>query len=517
MLEVRKLTVDFPGVRALDGVSLTFRRGEIHAVIGENGAGKSTLMNVLSGVRGPTRGELLLDGKEVRFRQPYEAIKQGVSMVHQELHLVEDLSVAENIFLGREPMGDRLGISIDRATMHQGAAHFLSLLGSDLDPTRSARELSIADAQFVEIAKCLASKARVLIFDEPTAVLGERDAAKLLSLLKRMRDEGRAILFISHHLEEVVDIANRVSVLRDGKFVAAFERYDGVLRCKDGKPSREDALAHAMVGRPLGELYPTRTPRASEPPRLALNAFGAKGKSSGINLTVAPGEIVGIAGLVGSGRTETMEAIVGLRKSVGEVLLDGKSVQFQSPRQAMSSGVAYVSEDRKGRGLHVSLSSRVNCTLPTLDRFARAAGAVMDIDEERATTDAWIRNLGIRCARPESPISSLSGGNQQKFAIARWLEARPQVLIVDEPTRGVDVGAKAEVYRVLHQLAADGMACIIVSSELPELRGMCDRVVVLRGGRLVGELSRERLESADAEERLIRLASGLSETKVGTL
>ncbi|MSR42222.1 MAG: sugar ABC transporter ATP-binding protein [Phycisphaerales bacterium] len=515
MLEVRNLTVDFPGVRALDRVGLSFKPGEIHAVIGENGAGKSTLMKVLSGVTEPTQGEVLLHGRAVRFSQPQDAIRAGVSMVHQELHLVDALSVAENIFLGRESTRGWFGIRLDRAKMHARAQELLNLLGAEIDPRREARDLSIAEAQFVEIAKCLASDARVLIFDEPTAVLGERDAARLLALLKRLRDEKRAIIFISHHLEEVVDIANRVSVLRDGKFVAEFERYDGVLRCKDGKPSRESALAQAMVGRALGDLYPTRAVQTRGAPRISIEEFGAMGRSAGINLAVAPGEIVGIAGLVGSGRTETMEAIVGLRKSVGRVRIDGTVVRFRSPREAMRSGVAYVSEDRKGRGLHVSLSSIVNCTLPTLDRFVTLGGARIASERERTTTTKWIDELGIRCARPTAPISSLSGGNQQKFAIARWLEATPRVLIVDEPTRGVDVGAKAEIYRVLAQLAAQGMAFIVVSSELPELRGLCDRVVVLRNGRLVGELSRDRLHLPDAEERLIRLASGLTAMKEG--
>ncbi len=510
------MTVDFPGVRALDSVSLSFRPGEIHAVIGENGAGKSTLMKVLSGVQQPTSGLLFCDGRPTRFRQPHEAIEHGVAMVHQELHLVEALSVAENIFLGREVTRGRLGIRLDAAGMRARAAQLLGMLGAEIDSRASARDLSIADAQFVEIAKCLASDARVLIFDEPTAVLGERETARLLALLRKLREEGRAIVFISHHLEEVVDNANRVSVLRDGKFVAAFERYDGILRCAEGKPSRESALAQAMVGRPLGDLYPTRAAREDRAARIALEDFGAMGRSAGVSLSVAPGEIVGVAGLVGSGRTETMEAIVGLRRAAGRVRLDGEVVRFASPRDAMRHGVAYISEDRKGRGLHVSLSAMINCTLPTLDRFTTAKGASISTARERATTHRWIQELGIRCARIDAPISALSGGNQQKFAIARWLEGTPTVLIVDEPTRGVDVGAKAEVYRVLAQLADAGMACIVVSSELPELRGLCDRVVVLRQGRLVGELPRSRLLLPDAEERLIRLASGLSETKDDT-
>jgi ribose transport system ATP-binding protein len=503
LLAARGVTVDYPGVRALDGVSIEFRAGEIHAVVGENGAGKSTLMKVLSGLVRPTKGTVEIDGRPTSFAKPSDAIRAGVSMVHQELHLVPALDVAENVLLGREPTGP-LGVAVRRAAQRAHAARLLGLLGADIDPDRSAEDLSIAEAQFVEIAKCLASDARVLILDEPTAVLGEHEASRLLALLRRLRDEGRAIVFISHHLDEVVAVADRTTVLRDGRLVHEFAR----------GAADESALAAAMVGRDLGSIHPPKgAARADAPPAIELVDFGAAGRSRGISLAVRPGEIVGIAGLVGSGRTETAEAIVGLRRSVGTLRIDGREVRFGSPRAARAAGVAYVSEDRKGRGLHVELSSIANMTLPSLERHAWLGGLALDGRGERAVADRWIRDFAIRCARPELPISSLSGGNQQKFALARWLEAGPRVLIVDEPTRGVDVGAKGEIYRILAGLAQRGLACIVISSELPEVIALSHRVVVLRGGEAVGELPRERLARADCEERIVRLASGLSEEK----
>ncbi|MEY2794327.1 MAG: hypothetical protein RIR10_43 [Planctomycetota bacterium] len=504
--------MEYPGVRALDDVTIEFRAGEIHAVVGENGAGKSTLMKVLSGSARPTEGRVELGAglggagnapQDARFTKPADAIRAGIAMVHQELNLVPALDVAENILLGREPAGV-LGFPIHRRKQRARAAELLAMLGADVDPARSAAGLSIADAQFVEIAKCLASDARVLIFDEPTAVLGEREASRLLRLFQRLRDEGRAIIFISHHLDEVVAVADRTSVLRDGRLVQQFARGE----------HDESALAAAMVGRDLGSIYPEKgacDPKAT--PAIELVGFGAVGRSRGISLAVRPGEIIGIAGLVGSGRTETAEAIVGLREATGSVRVEGREVRFRSPREALAAGVTYVSEDRKGRGLHVGLSSIANTTMPSLDRYARIGGAQIAVAEERATTARWIRDFAIRCARPELPIQSLSGGNQQKFALARWLETGPRVLIVDEPTRGVDIGAKGEIYRILADLARQGLACIVISSELPEVIGLSHRVVVLHAGEIAGELPRERLTREDCEERIVRIASGMSEEK----
>jgi len=508
-LEARAVTVDYPGVRALDAVSIVFRGGEIHAVVGENGAGKSTLMKVLSGSVAPTHGEVRLDGRAAWFDRPASALARGIAMVHQELSLVATLDVAENVTLGREPCR-ALGLRIDRAAQRARAREALAFLGADIDLAREAGTLSIAEAQFVEIAKCLASDARILILDEPTAVLGEREAARLLGRMRALRDEGRAVVFISHHLDEVVAAADRVSVLRDGALVATFVRADGALRDAAGASVDEDALAAAMVGRTLGSIYPAKGFAQDAPPILELRRFGAVGRTRAIDLAVRPGEIVGLAGLVGAGRTETAEAIVGLRPSEGVLLVDGAERRFKGAKSALAAGIAYVSEDRKGRGLHVTLSSIANMTLPTLDRHARAGGAWVDEAGERSVARRWIEAFAIRCARPAAPIASLSGGNQQKFALARWLEAAPRVLVVDEPTRGVDVGAKAEIYRIIADLAAKGLACIVISSELPELVGLAHRAVVLHQGRVAGEVDRAGLAADDCEERIVRLASGLA-------
>ncbi|MFM2165010.1 MAG: hypothetical protein RL325_1447 [Planctomycetota bacterium] len=511
LLAAERVTVEYPGVRALDGVSLDFRAGEIHAVVGENGAGKSTLMKVLSGAVRPTSGTVRVEGERREFGRPLDAIRAGIAMVHQELNLVPTLDVAENISLGREP-ARALGLAVDRARQRARARELLALLGSDLDPSRPAGELSVAEAQFVEIAKCLASDAKVLIFDEPTAVLGEHEAEKLLALLRRLRDEGRAVVFISHHLDEVVAIADRASVLRDGRLVQSFARgLDEPLRDATGAAVDEARIAGAMVGRELGSIYPAKGAATADAPAIELVGFGAAGRSRGISLAVRPGEIVGVAGLVGSGRTETAEAIVGLRRHEGALRVGGREVAFAGPREALRAGVAYVSEDRKGRGLHVALSSVANMTLPSLERHVRAGGLAIDRKSERGVASRWIKAFSIRCARPELPISSLSGGNQQKFALARWIEAAPGVLVVDEPTRGVDVGAKGEIYRIIAGLAAEGLACIVISSELPELIGLAHRVVVMRGGAVAGELSREKLALPDCEERIVRIASGLPE------
>jgi len=514
-LFARGVTVEYPGVRALDAVSIDFVPGEIHAIVGENGAGKSTLMKVLSGSVRPDAGGLALDGAPRQFRSPREALAAGIAMVHQELNLVPTLDAAENILLGREP-ARAFGLRVDRAAARRRAGELLGLLGAAIDPARLAGDLSIAEAQFVEIAKCLAREARILILDEPTAVLGESEASRLLALMRRLRDEGRAVLFISHHLDEVVRVADRVSVLRDGRLVQSFARAaDGRLVDGEGATVDEGRIAAAMVGRDLGSIYPPKGAAVGEIPAIELVDFGARGRSRGIRLAVRPGEIVGVAGLVGSGRTETAEAVVGLRPSEGAIRVAGKAARFRSPREAMRAGVAYVSEDRKGRGLHVTMSSVENMTLPSLDAFARLLGLRLDRDAERSTADRWIRSFSIRCARPDAPIKSLSGGNQQKFALARWLETAPKVLIIDEPTRGVDVGAKGEIYRIIAELAGQGLACIVVSSELPELIGLAHRVAVMRGGEMVGELGREKLALADCEERIVRLASGLEETGGG--
>ncbi|MDZ4830864.1 MAG: sugar ABC transporter ATP-binding protein [Phycisphaerae bacterium] len=499
-LEVRDLVKSFPGTRALDGVSLAFRRGEIHGIIGENGAGKSTLMKILAGVQPPDSGEVFIDGVCVHLRSVRDALDRGVAMIHQELNLVGDLSAAENIALGREP--NRFGF-VARRTMLRDARAALSEVGATFSPSLRVNDLSIAAQQLVEIAKALACDARFLIMDEPTAVLSERETTALFALIKRLAARGVTIAYISHLLPEVLALSNRISVLRDGKLVSTVIPSD----------VDESRLAGLMVGRALADIFPPRAapPRAS--PLLEIRNLRVGAAVRDVSFTVASGEIVGLAGLVGSGRTETAEAIVGLRpRDSGTILLSGKAVRFRGPRAALEAGIAYVSEDRKARGVHLAMSCVENVTIPHLKAFGRV---FPDRRRERATADTWIARLAIRCPNPRAPIRTLSGGNQQKFAVAKWLDAlpkdRPRVILLDEPTRGIDLGAKLQMYRLIADLAAQGLACVLISSELPELIGLCHRIVVLRAGEVAGTVDGD----SATEESVMRLAAGVGTRRVG--
>ena len=496
VLEIDAIGKSFPAVRALDGVSLRVAAGEVHGVIGENGAGKSTLMKILAGIERPDEGRLVLDGRPYAPRSAREATDAGVAMIHQELNLAPALSVAENIVLGREPR--RWGF-VRRGPMRAEARRRLAEVGAEVDADAIVGDLPVAGQQLVEIAKALSQESKVLILDEPTAVLSERETRKLFDLVRRLKEAGTAILYISHLLPEVRGLCDRISVLRDGRLVAETTPAE----------SDTDRLASLMVGRELADVYPPRGSRPNAAPRLRVESISVPGHVEGASFEIAPGEILGLAGLVGSGRTELAEAVAGLRPSRGGgILLDGAAVRFRSPRQALDRGVAYVSEDRKGRGVFTELACIENLTLPNLAAYGRV---VPDRRRERSATAEWIRTLDIRCPAPAAPMRTLSGGNQQKFAVASRLDVKPTVLLLDEPTRGVDVGAKRELYHLISTLAADGLACLVISSELPELIGLCHRIAVMRQGRLVGEVD-PAAESPDETERsIMRLAAGVSE------
>ena len=488
-LAVEDLTVEYPGVRALDGVSLAFAPGEVHGVIGENGAGKSTLMKVLAGLQRPTRGRLLRRGEPVRFASAAEAEGAGVAMIHQELNLVDELSVAENLTLGREPTRGPL---VDRRRAEADAREWLAAVGfGDVDPRRRLGRLSVARQQGVEVAKAVGRRADAIIMDEPTAVLGGRETEALLALVRRLRDEGRTVVYVSHRLAEVRAVCDRVSVLRDGRLVASVGRGEVA-------GTGEAELASLMVGRELGGQFPERPEPGEE---VAFECGGP------IPLRVRAGEIVGLAGLIGAGRTEWAESVVGLRRPATPFEVGGRRVVARSVAEATAAGVAYVSEDCKAAGLHLSMPIAANSTLATLRNYCNPAvfGPIGVIDRKaiESVTLAHAANLRTKFARTRDPVSTLSGGNQQKVALAKWLDARPRVLVLDEPTRGVDVGAKREIYKVIVDLAAGGMACVVVSSELPELLGLCGRIGVVRGGRLV-----EMVDGGEAtEERIMRAAA----------
>lgn len=490
-LEVRDVSMQFPAVLALDAVSLSFESGEVHGIIGENGAGKSTLMKILAGLQTPTAGEILgQDGQTLHLRSVGDALRAGIAMIHQELNLVDTLTVAENIFLGREPTS--FG-RLDRAQMRDRASQFLGQVGAGFSPNAMVGELSIAGKQLVEIAKALSYEASVLIMDEPTAVLSERETASLFQLIRELKGKGVTVLYISHRLAEVEEICDRVTVLRDGKVVGAVRQGE----------ANQTEMAGMMVGRPMEDMFPEKAVVPDAPPAFSVQGIGDGRFVKGIDLEVRPGEIVGLAGLLGSGRTELAEMIVGARpRASGTVLRDGKPVACGSPKQAAKAGIAYVSEDRKESGLVLSMSVVENTTLANIDSYCRP---LVNRQKERAAAEEWKQKLDIRAHDMSAPILYLSGGNQQKVAVAKWLELNPRVLILDEPTRGVDVGAKRELYLLINRLAQDGLACLVISSELPELLGLCHRILVMRNGKIAGEVRGDSM----TEEAVMVLAAGV--------
>jgi len=483
-LAIENVVMEFPGVRALDGVSLSFEAGEVHSIIGENGAGKSTLMRILAGIQVPTSGRISCDDLEVRIRGVRQAQAHGINMIHQELNLVDELTVAENVFLGQEK---RKGGLLDRALMDSLTQDALSQVQANFSPRVKVGELTIAAKQLVEIAKALITDCSILIMDEPTAVLSEPESQALFALIKRLKERGVTVIYISHRLAEVCAISDRISVLRDGTYITT-------LPASEATPEK---LADLMVGRALNDFFPAKSTMPTGMPVLEIQNV------DGVKVTVAPGEIVGLAGLVGAGRTELAEAVFGVRPMPGvHVTLDGAAVRIRNARQAMQHGIAYVSEDRKGLGLHTTLGIARNLTLSNLRQY----GAVMvNTDREQESMEAWKTDLDIRMSDPGAPIMSLSGGNQQKVSVAKWLDSKPKVIILDEPTRGVDVGAKREMYNLIQKLAGEGLGCLVISSDLPEIIGLCHRTLVMREGKIVGELTGSEM----TEEAIIRLAAGV--------
>lgn len=497
------ITKSFGGVHALRGVDFEAAAGEVHAVCGENGAGKSTLMKILAGALGGYEGQVVLEGRPARFAGPREAEDAGIRIIHQELNLVPQLTVAANLFLGRER---RTGAFVDDRAMEAEAGRMFAELGTPIDPRARVAELRIGDQQMVEIAKALLFEAAVLIMDEPTSALSDAEVARLFRVIADLRSRGTTVLYISHKMNEVFTLADRVTVLRDGRFVARARREEvepaQVVRWMVGREIASLEFAGgAAVGRPLLEVRGL-TQAATRPGRPAL---------SGIDLTVRAGEVVGVAGLLGAGRTELLEALFGaVPVASGEIVLEGRPARFRSPAEAIRAGVALVTEDRKGLGLFPDMTVRENVTLVELARLAGPGGLVRG-GAEREAVHQSIARLGIKTDGPEAPVTSLSGGNQQKCVIARWLLTRPVLLLLDEPTRGIDVGAKAEIYTLMRRLAEEGMGIVMTSSELPELLAVCDRIAVLCEGRLTAVLER----SEATEERIMEAATRFLDRAVG--
>jgi len=489
LLAADAVSKSFGGAVALRAVSLALFAGEAHGLLGENGAGKSTLVRILAGVIRPDRGRLLLDGKPVTFRSPAEAQAARVAVIYQEPTLFPDLSIAENVLIGRAPRRS-LG-RIDHRAARAAVAALFAELGVALDPLRLVRGLSIAGQQLVEIAKALSNEARVLIMDEPTAALTGEETAHLFDVVRRLRQRSVAVLFITHRIEEAFAECQRLTVLRDGAPVAS-----GPI---EGFTSTQ--AVRLMVGRALDTFYP---PRRSErgAPALSVRDLSASGTYAAIDLDVHAGEIVALAGLVGAGRSEVLRGIFGIDPRDGTVSVFGREVPPADPRAAMRAGLALVPEDRRQQGLVLELSVIRNATLAVLSRLRR--GPFASPARERATTAEWSAKLKLKARRLSDAVATLSGGNQQKVVLAKWLATAPKVLLIDEPTRGIDVGAKAELHHLLAALASQGLAVLMVSSELPEVLGMADRILVMREGRIVGELS-----AAEAsEEAVMAFATG---------
>jgi ribose transport system ATP-binding protein len=494
IIEVVGVSKDFGAVRALDNVSLDVRVGEVHGLVGENGAGKSTLMKILSGLEQPTRGRLLLRGRFVTLRHPREAQAAGIAMIHQDLNLVEDLSVADNLFLGREK---RLFGFVRGRAMRRDARRMLDSLHGDIDPAERVRGLSVAQKQMVEIARAIGTNASLLIMDEPTAVLSGREVTALLEQVERLKRQGVSILYISHRLEEVLQICDRITVLRDGQVVTTL----GEARVKQ---ATEAELAGLMVGRAMGDYFPERGEPGVE---VALAAAGVSvpGKVVNASFEVRRGEILGFAGLIGAGRTELAEAVAGLRpRSAGKIAVEGKPVAIRSPRDAVRARIAYVSEDRKGSGLTLGMGIAENMTMVSLKRYARP---LISRRAETLAARGHVERLGIKVGHVRDKVATLSGGNQQKVVLAKWLETFPRVLIIDEPTRGVDIGAKQQIYALIRELTARGMACILISSELNEVLGLSHRIAVMRHGRIVATVEGKTA----TEESIMRYAAGVGE------
>lgn len=491
IVRFEEITKRFPGVLALDGVTLEVARASVHGLVGENGAGKSTLGRVLAGIHPPDGGRLIVDGRPVRFASPLEALQAGIGIVHQELAFCENLSVAENLCLDALPARGPL---LARGRLEARARELLAPIAPEIDVSRRIGDLPISARQLVQIAAAVGRGARVIVFDEPTSSLSEREARRLHALIGAVRERGVTCLYISHRLGEVLSLCDRISVLRDGRHV-------GTLAAAQ---TSEDELVRLMIGRELAEYFPEHLGASPGPVRLAVRGLSSPGRFAGVSFELRAGEVLGLAGLVGSGRSEVAEAIFGLDpRACGEVSVGGAVRRIGAPDRAIALGLGLVPEDRKRSGLVLSMSARANLTLPVLGRIARLGW--INAARERALVAEYFARLSVRGAGPEAPAGALSGGNQQKIVLARWLAAQCGVLLLDEPTRGVDVGAKAEIHALIGELARAGAAVLLISSELPEVLNLSTRVLVLRAGRVVAELPR----AAADQETVMRAMAGL--------
>ena len=491
VLEMKEIVKRFPGVLAVNKGHLDLRPGEVHCLVGENGAGKSTLMKILAGAQPMDSGEILLSGEPTHIHSPHHAQQLGVSMIYQEFNLSPYLSVAENIFLGREP---RLGWTpfINWSRMYRDARTILGRIRVDLDVRKPVNECSIAQQQMIEIAKALSFNSKIIVMDEPSATLTEHELDALFELIRGLKQEGIGMIYISHRLEEIFEIGDRVTVMRDGEYIGT----------NDVANITRDEIIHMMVGRELTEEFPKELFKLGEE-RFRVEGLTREGAFKDVSFSLNAGEIVGLTGLVGAGRTEVARAIFGAdRLDAGQIYLAGKPIRVRSPQDAIRQGIGLLTEDRKNQGLVLGMTVRENTTLANLASLVKFM--FVNRSREREVTQGYIDELRIKTPSIEQVVQNLSGGNQQKVVLAKWLFTESRILIFDEPTRGIDVGAKVEIYRLMNDLVREGVCVLMISSELPEVLGMCDRILVMHEGRLAGELMHDNA----TQERIMQLATG---------
>ena len=489
-IEMRGIDKSFGSNQVLKQAGFTLESGEVHALMGENGAGKSTLMKILTGVYTKDAGTVLVDGKEVNYKNPQEAEKAGIVFIYQELNVMFDLTVEENLFMGKEIHG-KFGIC-DRKAMQKKAREALNTLGVDISPKTVMSELSVGQQQMVEICKALMADAKVIIMDEPTAALTQSETVALFKVIESLRKKGVSMVYISHRMEEIFELCDRITVLRDGSYIGV----------KNIPETNMNEIVKMMIGREIGERYPSRDVKIGKEV-LKVKGLTRKGTFHDVSFSVRAGEVLGVSGLMGAGRTEIMQAIFGnLSYESGSIEIDGKEVKISNPRQAMEQGIGFITEDRKTEGLMLDKSIRENISLCNLGRISKSS--VISKEAEKNMVEEAIKDLHIKCFGPYHECNNLSGGNQQKVVLAKWIITNPKILILDEPTRGVDIGAKKEIYSIINKLAAQGVAIIMVSSELPEVLGMSDNIMVVREGEVRGIISYEEAN----QERVMTLATG---------
>lgn len=489
-IEMRGIDKSFGSNQVLKQAGFTLESGEVHALMGENGAGKSTLMKILTGVYTNDAGTVLVDGKEVNYKNPQEAEKAGIVFIYQELNVMFDLTVEENLFMGKEIHG-KFGIC-DKKAMQKKAQEALNILGVNISPKTVMAELSVGQQQMVEICKALMADAKVIIMDEPTAALTQSETAALFKVIESLRKKGVSMVYISHRMEEIFELCDRITVLRDGSYIGV----------KNIPETNMNEIVKMMIGREIGERYPSRNVKIGKEV-LKVKELTRKGTFHDVNFSVRAGEVLGVSGLMGAGRTEIMQAIFGnLSYESGTIEIDGKEVKISNPRQAMEHGIGFITEDRKTEGLMLDKSIRENISLCNLRRISKSS--VISREAEKNMVAEAIKDLHIKCFGSYHECNNLSGGNQQKVVLAKWILTNPKILILDEPTRGVDIGAKKEIYSIINKLAAQGVAIIMVSSELPEVLGMSDNIMVVREGEVRGIISYEEAN----QERVMTLATG---------